>query len=335
MATEMDVLSAISQLGFESLGNTFFGTWNGYAVTLRKLSARTYYVDAAVRLDKATMELRRTLARAVKEKGLKIGGTEGFTKTRISFSVSFGGKDDALPRLRERLDAITAALRDNGVAPADTCAVSGAARPDSLCLIQDRGVLSYQPVNAAAIREQGNQTREKAEANQTNGSYLLGFVGALLGMLVGLIPNVLMLTYNNSIYSLLFALVPICAMMGYKLFRGKMTTGSVVIVVVLSLVAVPLMLYLELVIFIVKDLGTALGAALPLALQYMVQPETLTDLTGDILQMFLFMGLGIWVAWRFISNQTNSSKVQNSQAQLASLRPNPAYQQAEDAYSRF
>ena len=43
MATEMDLLSAISQLGFESLGNIFFGTWKGYAITLRKLD------DALVR----------------------------------------------------------------------------------------------------------------------------------------------------------------------------------------------------------------------------------------------------------------------------------------------
>lgn len=334
MATEMDVLSAISQLGFESLGNTFYGTWNGYAITLRKLSAKTFYVDAAVRLEKATAELRRTLAKAVKEQGLRIGGTEGFTKNRISFSLSFSGKDEALPRLRERLDVITAALRDSGAHPADSCFLTGASRPDSLCLIQDRGVFSYQPVNASAMREKETQTREKAEDNQVNGSYTLGFIGAVLGMLVGLVPNLLTIVFADSIYSLLFALVPICAMFGYKLFRGKMNAASVIIVVVLSLIAVPLMLCLELAIYIVQDFSVTFGEAMVGSLQLLAEPEVLGELTGEILQRFLFMGLGIWVAWRFMSNQTNRSALQNTSAQLATLRPNPAYQQAEDVYSQ-
>ena len=330
MATELDVLSAISQLGFESLGNYFYGTWKGYAITMRKLSARIYYVDAAVRLDKATMALRRTLARAVKEKGLRIGGTEGYTKNRISFSLSFGGKDEALPRLRERLDSITAALRENGIAPADTCFLSGAARPDSLCLIQDRGVLNYQPVNAAALRQQGTQAREKAEENQTNGSYLLGLIGAILGTLVGLIPNLLTAVYTETIYSILFALIPICAMLGYKLLKGKMDTGSIIIVVVLSLISVPLMVVLELAFYFVRD-GFSLGFALSRSVQLLTEPGVLSELGGELVKRVLFMGLGIWVAWRFMSNQTNRSAVQNSEAQLASLRPNPAYQQAEDS----
>ena len=335
MATEMDVLSAISQLGFESLGNYFFGTWNGYAITLRKLSSRTFFVDAAVRLDKATAALRRTLAKAVKEKGVRIGGTEGYTKSRISFSVSFGGKDEALPRLRERLDAITAALRENGVTPANTCAVTGAARPDSLCLIQDRGVLSFQPVNAAAIREREAQTREKAEENQTNGSYATGIVGAALGMLVGLIPNLLTIVFTQTIYSLLFALVPICAVFGYKLFRGKMDTGSIIIVVVLSLIAVPLMLWLELAIYIIQGYGLSLGAALSEAATLITDPDVLGELGGELVKRFLFMGLGLWVAWSIMRNQTNRSAVQNSAAQMSTLRPNPACQQAGDFDPRY
>ena len=59
--------------------------------------------------------------------------------------------------------------------------------------------------------------------------------------------------------------------------------------------------------------------------------SVLSELGGELVKRVLFMGLGIWVAWRFMSNQTNRSAVQNSEAQLASLRPNPAYQQPEDS----
>ena len=331
MATEMDVLSAINQLGFEGLGNLFYGTWKGYAVTLRKISAKTFYLDVAVRMEKVPAGLRRALARGIKEKGVRLGGIELINKKRVVFSVSFKGSDQALPRLQERLDAAAAALRENGISPADTCAISGAARPDSLCLVNVNGALCYQPVCAAAVREQGTQVRAKAEENEVNGSYAMGVLGAALGMLVGLIPNLLTIIYAEMISAWLFALVPICAMFGYKLFKGKMSRGSIVIVIVMSLLGVVLIPYLELVIFLVKDSGFTLGQAFEIAWLYMTQAEFLSEIRGEFLQLLLFMGLGILVAWRFMSNQTNGSAMQNSEAQLASLRPNPAYQE-NDAY---
>lgn len=335
MATEMDVLSAINQLGFEGLGNLFYGTWNGYAVTLRKISAKTFYLDVAVHMEKVPVGLRKALARATKEKGLRIGGVEMINKRRVTFSLSFKGKDETLPRLQERLDAATAALRENGVAPADTCAVTGAARPDSLCLVNVNGALCFQPVCAAAIREQGAQVREKAAENEANGSYALGILGAALGLLVGLIPSMLLLLSTQYISAWLFALVPICAMFGYKLFKGRMSRGSIVIVIVLSLLGVVLIPYLELVVYFVKDAGFTLGQSFDIARAYMTHPEFLSEISGELLQLLLFMGLGILVAWRFMSNQTNGSAMQNSEAQLATLRPNPAYQPQDDVYRQF
>ena len=119
-------------------------------------------------------------------------------------------------------------------------------------------------------------------------------------------------------------------MLGYKLLKGKMDTGSIIIVVVLSLISVPLMVVLELAFYFVRD-GFSLGFALSRSVQLLTEPGVLSELGGELVKRVLFMGLGIWVAWRFMSNQTNRSAVQNSEAQLASLRPNPAYQQAEDS----
>lgn len=331
MATEMDVLSAINQLGLEGLGNLFYGTWKGYAVTLRKISAKTFYLDVAVRMEKVPAGLRRALGRGIKEKGMRLGGIELINKKRVVFSISFKGSDQALPRLQERLDAATSALRENGISPADTCAISGAARPDSLCLVNVNGAPCYQPVCAAVVREQSTQTREQAQENEVNGSYAMGILGAALGMLVGLIPNLLTIVLAERIYGILFALVPICAMFGYKLFKGKMGKASIAIVIVLSLLGVVLIPYLELVFYLVRDSGFTLGQAFDIARLYMTQPEFLGEISGDLLQLLLFMVIGIAIAWRYMSSQTNSSTVQSAEAQLASLRPNPAYQEP-DAY---
>lgn len=187
------------------------------------------------------------------------------------------------------------------------------------------GALSYRPVCAAAVRDRDTQTREKIEDNQANGSYALGFVGALLGMLVGLIPNLLSIMFADTIWSLLFALVPLCAMFGYKLFKGKMNKGSVVIVVALSLLAVFLIPIIEILIYLVKDYGEPLGSALGYTLQIVRDPEFFSNASSEYLQLLLFMALGIWIAWRYISGQTNSSQALSSETQLATLRPNPAH----------
>lgn len=329
------IYSALEPLGFESEGAVCFGTWKGYAVSLRQFSGKTYYADVAVRLPKIPGGLRKNLNRELKEPGLKIGGIELIRKSVITMSISFSKVEEAAARFTEKLDKLTAALREQGIAPADTCAVSGASRPDSLCLVVSDGILSYQPVCAAVIREKGTHAREKAEENQANGSYVLGFVGALLGMLVGLIPNVLGIIYTERIYGLLFALVPLASMFGYKLFTGKMSKGSIVIVIVLSLLGVVLIPWMELSFYLVRDYGTTVREGLSYAAQYLLAPGSLAEIGGELLQLLLFMALGIWIAWKYMSGQTNSSQVMSSEAQLATLRPNPAYAATEEVGSAY
>lgn len=337
MGSVNDVFSALESLGFENNGNICYGTWKGYAVSLNRYVSKLYYVHVAVRLDKPSGTLRKALRQATNVPGLKIGGVERVLKNEVVFSISFNKADDLLARFTERMDAYTAALRENGVAPADTCAVSGREHPESLCLIASRDSVSYQPVCAAAVKNQNYQTQEQVESNENSGNYITGFIGALLGMLVGLIPNLLTIIYMERIYSLLFMLVPLAAMFGYKLFRGKMNAASIVIVILLSLVGVLLIPYLEIVFYLVRDEGIALGEALSFTAKYLTDPANLSDpevaadLRRELLQLLLFMGLGIFASWRIIKSKTNSSVMANSQAQLSSLRPNPAYAEFDPA----
>lgn len=327
MANLNDVYTALNSLGFETMGNLCFGSWKGYAVSLRPFTGKIYYVDLAVRLPKIPAGLKKTLGRAVNEPGLRIGGIEMVKKNVIISSLSFAKADNPANHFAAWMDKLTAALRENGIGPADTCALTGASRPDSLCLVTIDGVCCYQPVCAAAVRDKGTQMRAKIEDNETNGSYALGLVGALLGMLLGVILNVLGIVFTERIYALLFALVPLGAMFGYKLFKGKMSKGSIVIVIVLSLLAVPMIPLFEMAFYFVRDYGAQLGEALPVAAQLMIMPEFLSEIGGELLQLLLFMALGIWIAWKYMSGQTNSSQALSSETQMATLRPNPFYAQ--------
>ena len=327
MATINDAFIALSGLGFETAGKVCFGTWNNYAILLRQGTGKNLFATFAVRLPKVMFDGRKELFREVKENSGNKLKPAGITKTSISFSIPIGKAENLSGFLSTSLKILTEALRNAGVAPADTCAATGADRPDSLCLMTKDNVQSFQPVCAAAIRDKDVMTREKAEENQENGSYLMGFVGTLLGMLVGLIPNLLSIIFASTIWSLLFALVPLCAMFGYKLFKGKMSKGSIVIVIVLCLFGVLLIPLFEITITLIREYGLALSDALGWATTLMLEPDVLSEISGELLQLLLFMALGIFIAWRYMSGSTNSSQVSGTEAQLATLRPNPRYAQ--------
>ena len=330
-----EIYAALQPLGFESAGNLCFGTWKGYAVSLRPFTNKVFYADVAVRLPKIPGGLRKTLGRALREPGLKLGGVEMVKKNVIVASLSFAKADDPAKRFAEFLDKLTGALREQGVAPADTCAVTGAPQPDSLCLVAVDGVLCYQPVCAAAIRDNETKTREAVEDNRENGSYLLGFIGALIGMLVGVALNVLGIVFTERIYALLFALVPLAAMFGYKLFKGKMSKGSIVIVILLCLLGVLLIPLFEIVVYLMRDSGASLGEALNWATFSMLDPDFLSEISGELLKLLLFMALGVFIAWRYMSSSTNSSMASGAAAQLATLRPNPRYAQDAETERQF
>ena len=115
----------------------------------------------------------------------------------------------------------------------------------------------------------------------------------LLGMLLGLIPNLLTIVFTERIYALLFALVPIAAIFGYKLLGGRMDRASIVVVILVSLLGVPVMIYFELVIYIVQEYGASLKEALSAALEVVKEVAFWREESGELLQLLLFMGLAL------------------------------------------
>lgn len=321
MATFAEFTQAVSSLGFFPVLNFQCGTWRGYAVSIWRSSGKRWFATAAVRIPNLS-GVRKTLKNAVKELGAKPGVVQQCTDTRAMFGFTLGGTEDTRQSIQSSLDLMAATLHKVGIAPADSCAVSGLPAPDSLCLVRTKdGAYSYQPVMASVIRSENAEVQKRTEENEADGSMVSGFVGAVLGMLVGVVLNLLTIIFLERVLALVFALVPLAAMFGYKLFKGKMNKGAIVIVLLLCLFAVLLMPYLELVYYVVHDYGTSLGEALPACVQLYV--ENFSELTGELAQLLLFMGLGVFIAWRSMFGQINSAQVRASQLQLDSLRPNP------------
>ena len=324
-----ETFAQLSQFGFTPVNDAVcVGTWNNYAVELQRYSGRTYYTYLAIRIPKANKAVKKACNAAFKAAGLKRAAVMGVAPNFVQAAYTLEKGEGEVPGFRAFMDALTGTLAQNGIAPANTCAVTGADNPDSLCLVLNNKYMGYQPVVGAAVRQGDYDLQAKVEENENNGSYVTGFVGALIGALVAVALNVLAMVFTDRMYAILFALVPIFAMFGYKLFKGRTDKGSLIIILLLSLLAIPLMVYLTVVITIVREYGVPLGDAIRAAGEIVVNPEYLAEIRGTLLMMLLFMVLGLLFAWRFLRGQLNSTKVQTSKLQVETMRPNPAAVQA-------
>ena len=88
------------------------------------------------------------------------------------------------------------------------------------------------------------------EKQEQKKSIVFGIIGAIIGAMIATIPWVLMYVYGEMILSLLAILIAMGALMGYQLFKGKITKQlpiiisiiSLIMVVVATLVVIPLLL---------------------------------------------------------------------------------------------
>ena len=319
------VFPQLAQFGFTPANDAVcVGTWNDYAVQLLRASGKAYSVYVAIRIPKDSVALKKTLNAALKNAGVKRVGIVRAAPNFLSINYTFGRSGEEASDFQTFMDTLTAALAQNGVGPADTCAITGAANPDSLCLVGSSKYMGYQPVSSAAVRQNDFKRRSKVEDNEANGSYLSGFLGAVIGMVLAVAVNVLSIMFLERIFALLFALVPIAAMFGYKLFNGKTNKVAMVIVVLLSVIAIPLMEYLTGVVAVMREYPIPLGMALREIAKVFFAPETLSEISGELGMLALFMALGLFIAWRLISGQLNSSQAEASRIRMETMRPNPA-----------
>ena len=314
MATNQAVSTALSRLGIGAVGAAHIGVWDGYAVTVRH-SAPYYYLDFAVRLDRKDRALPKALRAELKNRlPKKLLGCVN-NGDHLTCTLTVDKKTPYTDQFEAALNAIVDALRQKDVPPANTCAVCGREHPDSLCLIG-----GYQPVHAACVNTMTETTKQAAEENERKGSYLTGFIGGVLGVLVGLVPSLLSILLFDRIYTVLFALVPLCAMWGYRKLNGKRSGASIVIIILLSLAGVVLLEFLAVTISFKQELGMTLLPAMRFTLNYLFSSVGVGVMLQESLAELLFMAIGIFIAWHFLAH-TNHGEISQANAIRHSLHP--------------
>ena len=320
------IFAKLATLGFGALDrDNCCGTWKSYAVSLQRFNASTYWIFVAIRIPARSGELRKAIKEALKAGGLKGGAVANVMPNYVQGQLRFSRVENEVGDLMAFLDAVIGVLRANGVGPADTCALSGAPNPDSLCLMRRQDFQGYQPVRAALVQQECYAAREKVEENENNGSYLTGLLGAVVGALLGVGVNLLTMVFLKRMFAILFALVPAAAMFGYKKCRGRTNKLSLVIVVCVSLLCVPLMEYLATAMLVAREYGLSVGETLRDVGKMFFGGDLLSETGPEMLKMLLFMALGLLFGWGYLWGQLNSTKLRGSQLLQESLRPNPIF----------
>lgn len=280
--------------------NNAFGVCQGYpfAVSLHKgmqsLLDVSFWFGA-----KAPGKVFRELRRAMKP--FKASAMHP-APNRLGFMLSCRGEDTE-QKFDDALAAAVAVFAAAGLSAPVQCPICHRAGCDTLAVVGG----GYVPVHRACLDAALARQAESAQRSLTGGNYFTGVLGALLGAMVGALPSLLTIWFLSRAFGLLFALIPIGAYQGYKLCRGRLNRAATAVAVVVSVLQVFVLEQALFYIAIVTQLDYWPNVLESVG--YYFQVMSFGDMIGDMAVPLLFVGLGIWVAWRMIS-QTGATALQ-------------------------
>ncbi len=307
--TQDQLQSLAAAKGYKLAGNHMVGSHRGYpfsaVLTTKRISTLTTgFALARNAAPKAVRGIRKALP-----KGCSVMARNG------QLVLICSGKENLADSFLEALDTVTAALAARKAMPPANCPLcKDKMKPcDALALVN-----GYVPVHRECCQSRAYSKVAMAEVNTIRGSYLTGILGAILAGLIASIPVVLSMWLLDSIYAVLYALIPLGAYYGYKLCRGKMNRGALVIIVLVCIIE---LFAIEQIIFYIAIVEAyavypSILDTVPLYFSLM----TFGDIMGDMTISFLFLLLGLWMTFRVIK-RTNQSEIQDSSVMLESMMP--------------
>ncbi|MFR1759784.1 MAG: hypothetical protein ACLSX2_08770 [Christensenellaceae bacterium] len=319
------IAQALAAHGFREGGNVFYGVVDGYPVMAALLGKEQIYAVTA------TFTVRQLPAGAQRKallKALKAQAAVNQAQGRTAALTWQEKKGYRLEEVVELLQAAAGTLKAHGVEePEDRCPICGQGECDGYIRYDGR----YEVIHQRCISGMKAEAQQQAAANQ--GSYVLGIVGALVGGLVGIIPTVLSIWLLERIWSLLYALIPLGAYYGYKLCGGKMNRAALATSIIVSILDVYVLQLVLLVIGLIVEYQCSMLESLQLLRSVIGDGEFWVSLTTNAWDSFLFLALGIWIAWSQIS-RTHKSDLKGIQDVMATMTLKEGVQpleQEEDA----
>lgn len=298
--------------------NMGFGNVDGFPIYVERRRFKTDMIDIYVNAgDGIWKSVRQEFINMGRSKHCKVI-CEG-EMIKITYRLKAETMRHEFPDLLKKTASI---LREKGLKPPKNCVICEKDNCDSMAFVG----IGNNPIHRQCLQDYLMKVRNKVEDNKRNGSYLIGLVGGIIGMVVGTLPLILAIWMANQLFSVLFVLIPIGTYFGYKLFRGKMNGFVIILAILCSIIGV---YFTEIALWCLNlvEVGKLTWeVALEKCFIWLQSVDTWIILTNNATLHFFFAALGIILAWGQIS-MTNSKKMERIEEVLDTVTQNPSYQE--------
>jgi len=221
--------------GMQVASGVAYGEYRGFAMTMCEggdwkrldFSTRFYDVSAQKSLEEKLAEV--DLKRTYRVQALDVDGR--------NISFVFHDTVGTMKKIEAFLDWFLPVLEESGAAKADTCVECGQklTYDSTWLLVGNTAHHMHEGCRDKVKREL--EADEQLRKEESEGSHLTGFLGALAGGLIGAVvwAVVLLLGYVASIVGLLIGFL---AEKGYNLAKGKQDKGKIAVLVIVVILAV-------------------------------------------------------------------------------------------------
>lgn len=177
---------------------------------------------------------------------------------------------------------------------------------------------------------------EKSKTKEFNGSYFVGFLGAVLGGLIATIPWILMYVYGNMMLSALSIVIAAGEFYGYKLFKGKVTKKLPITIMVLAVLIVVLTTLVIIPVFLLMSEGININLN---SIKFLYQSEEFTQaIIKDTIIAVIFTLLGASVITANIRRQLKNGNIEDidlTNSKEAEELKNKAIEKIKPIFKRF
>ncbi len=279
----------LQRSGGRLVGEGYYGVWEGYPYTAYVEKLRSPgEVSFEFRMENPMQqwlfqEMRRTLP-----KGCRLTAQPGF-----HYRILCKGRPlrNCGESLAEILDMFTRDLRRARIVPPERCPLCRQGACDAYADFD-----GYVVVHRDCVEAMTGNYRAQMKQAAVGRSYLTGFLGALLG---GLLVSVLMLGVSALGWSdiwLCYMFLPLAAQFGYKLCRGRLNLGMMLLTGVASLLC--LMLTEQAIFYIYVHVHYGIWPSVLDTFLLYCETMSLGDLVSDLWIPILCLLLGHWICWR-------------------------------------
>jgi disulfide bond formation protein DsbB len=304
MANNMDFINA---LGLELKGNAFVGHCDDYhysvimnlnmvgQVVIRFVFSKPISQQTIQQINKSTKSLSRGDKFAQPQDTLLIPMPGRGRKTLDEYRIL----------LQDRLTTLTSAFRQYQLVQHETCTVCHQGSETEEAKLKNFNGY-FVPIHDSCADQLLVVVNTEIK-NEQKRWYLLpvSMLLAIIGGVIGLIPMLVVLFISDYYIGILYALIPLAALYGYRL--GKAPKN---ILMIFSIVIVTLALSIGFVFAFYQLIAIGMESTFEVML---ADPAFAESFQSDLLTGVVFGIIGIIIAWRSIS-KTSSQKIDSVQA---------------------